>query len=120
MLELPSNETLHFLETAMWGLWYILLWIFTGKGLVSASSAPVAMFFHTDSVDKESMRIITPDTSVGNSPQVPNVEIMIIPLNSLERAVPGRSLFSIYPTILQPRAKGELTPVSQIQRPVEC
>jgi choline dehydrogenase-like flavoprotein len=104
MLELPIKETLHFLETAMWGLWYILVWIFTGKGLLSVSSAPAAIFFHTDSVNDKSMEITTPNKSHG---QVPNVEIMIIPLNSLERAVPGRSLFSIYPTIVQPQAKGE-------------
>ncbi|KAF2703704.1 GMC oxidoreductase [Pleomassaria siparia CBS 279.74] len=106
MLELPKKETLHFLETGMWGLWYILLWIFTGKGLVGLSSAPAAIFLHTDSVDETTMQVTTPNTS--HSHQVPNVEIMIIPLNSFERAVPGRSLFSIYPTILQPRAKGRL------------
>lgn len=104
MLELPRKETLHFLETAMWGLWYILLWIFSGSGLVSMSSAPAAIFLHTDAVDKDSMEIMNAE---DNSQKVPNVEIMIIPLNSLERAVPGRSLFSIYPTIVQPKARGE-------------
>jgi choline dehydrogenase-like flavoprotein len=106
MLELPRKETLHLLESAIWGLWYMLLWLLTGKGFVSFSSAPTAIFLHTDSVDEATMTVRTQNTS--RDYLVPNVEIMIIPLNSLERAVPGRSLFSIYPTILQPRAKGEL------------
>jgi choline dehydrogenase-like flavoprotein len=111
MLELPTKETLHFLESAMWGIWYILLWIFTGKGLMSFSSAPTAIFLHIDSIDEVTMQVTTPHIQdSSNKYQVPNIEIMIIPLNSLERAVPGRSLFSIYPTILQPRAMGKLQP----------
>ncbi|KAF2637148.1 FAD/NAD(P)-binding domain-containing protein [Massarina eburnea CBS 473.64] len=105
MLELPKKETLHFLETAMWGLWCILLWVFTGKGPVGCSTAPAAIFLHTDSVDEKTMKVTSNDL---HGHQVPNVEIMFIPVNSLERAVPGRTLFSIYSTILQPQAKGHL------------
>ncbi|KAF2120951.1 choline dehydrogenase [Lophiotrema nucula] len=109
MLELPRKETLHFLESVIWGLWYIILWIFTGKGLVSFSSAPTAIFLHTDSIDETTMQVTTPHTEdPSHNHEIPNIEIMIIPLNSLERAVPGRSLFSIYPTILQPKATGRL------------
>ena len=108
MLELPKKETLHFLESAIWGIWYILLWIFTGKGLVSLSSAPIAIFFHTNSIDEATMQVTAQRTQVPpDNHEVSNIEIMIIPLNSLERAVPGRSLFSIYPTVLQPQARGK-------------
>ena len=114
MLELPSKETLHYLETAMWGLWYILLWIFTGKGYVSLSAAPVAMFLHSDSIDEKTMQVKASSMEKSSqSHDIPNVEIMVIPLNSLERAVPGRSLFSLYPTVVQPKAKGKGSPLSQ-------
>jgi choline dehydrogenase-like flavoprotein len=107
MLELPVRETLHILESAFWGLWYMLLWIFTGKGMMSLSSAPVAMFLHTDSIDEKEMRVTTPHApDPSQNYEIPNIEIMIIPVNSLERAVPGRSLFSIFPSVLQPKAKG--------------
>ncbi|KAF2009351.1 GMC oxidoreductase [Aaosphaeria arxii CBS 175.79] len=109
MLEIPLQETLHFLESALWGLWHFLVWIFMGKGLMSLSSAPAAIFLHTDAINEETMQVTANHT--GNETaesKVPNIEVMIIPLNSLERAVPGRSLFSIYPTILQPRATGRL------------
>ncbi|KAH7113766.1 hypothetical protein B0J11DRAFT_445885 [Dendryphion nanum] len=108
MLELPKGETLHYLESVIWGLWYILLWIFTGKGLVGSTSATSAIFLHTDSIDEATMHVTVAQTNPSKDPEVPNIEIMIIPLNSLERPVPGRSLFSIYPTVLQPRAKGRL------------
>lgn len=67
------------------------------------SSAPRTIFLHTDSIDPGTMQI---SSDPENRDKVSNVETMIIPLNSLERAVPGRNLFSIYPTILQPKAKG--------------
>jgi choline dehydrogenase-like flavoprotein len=110
MLELPTKETLHFLESAIWGLWYIILWIFTGKGLVGFSSAPSAIFLHTDSINEATMQVTIPHTQdPSHNHEVPNIEIMIIPINSVERAVPGRSLFSFFPTILQPRAKGNVS-----------
>jgi choline dehydrogenase-like flavoprotein len=102
LLEIPSNETLQIMEVGLWGLWYLLLWIFTGKGMVGRSVTPSAVFLHTDSIDKETMQI----TRVDKQDVIPNIEIMMIPTNSLERAVPGRSLFSLYPTITQPVAKG--------------
>ncbi|KAF1950323.1 choline dehydrogenase [Byssothecium circinans] len=120
MLELPREETLHLLESALWGFWHILLWIFTRKGWASFSTAPTAIFLHTDSIDEATMQVKNPRTEdPTHDHDVPNIEIMIIPPNSLERAVPGRSLFSIYPTILQPRAKGrlEITSIDPLTNP---
>jgi choline dehydrogenase-like flavoprotein len=107
MLELPRTETIHFLESAFWGLWYIVVWIFTGKGMMSLSTAPAAIFLHTDSIDKDTMRVKTPHKpDPSQNHEVPDIEIMVIPVNTLERAVEGRSLFSLFSTILQPKAKG--------------
>ncbi|KAF2829894.1 choline dehydrogenase [Ophiobolus disseminans] len=109
MLQLPAKETLHVLQNAIWGLWYILVWIVTGKGLMGFSSAPTAIFLHTDSIDEKTMQVTALNKQdATRMHQVPNIEIMMIPLNTLERTVPERSLFSIYPTLLQPRAKGRL------------
>lgn len=109
MLELPKGETLHILETAIWGLRSILLWICTGTGLMSLSSAPTAIFLRTDSIDEATMQVATSNIrDPSHNYGVPDVKIMMIPLNSLERHVPGRSLFPFFPTILQSRAKGIL------------
>jgi choline dehydrogenase-like flavoprotein len=105
ILEIPSNETIHILEVGLWGLWYLLVWIFTGKGIVGTSVTPSAVFLHTDAINEETMQIERSDKEDDHK-VIPNIEIMTIPTNSLDIAVPGRSLFSLYPTITQPRAKG--------------
>jgi choline dehydrogenase-like flavoprotein len=108
MLELPRKETIHYLESAIWGLWHMLLWIFTGKGYMSFSSATSAIFLRTDSIDETTMQVTTPHTQdPTHNHDVPNIEIMIIPLNAVARSAPGRALMSLYATILQPRAKGK-------------
>jgi choline dehydrogenase-like flavoprotein len=112
ILEIPSNETIHILEVGLWGLWYILVWLFTGKGIVGTSVTPSAMFLHSDAIDKETMQVERPDKQDDHK-VIPNIEIMMIPTNSLDIAVPGRSLFSLYPTITQPRAKGMVLSLSK-------
>ncbi|KUI73223.1 Glucose dehydrogenase [FAD, quinone] [Cytospora mali] len=39
---------------------------------------------------------------------IPDTEIMILPINGLERHVPGHSPFSLYPTLIQPYATGRI------------
>jgi choline dehydrogenase-like flavoprotein len=105
MLELPPNETVSILESALWGLWYILLWTFTGRGRIGLGSAPGAIFLHTDAIDEKFMTVKA--QGVGEKEKVPNVEIMFIPSNSFPRVMPGRSMFTLYPTVIQPKAKGQ-------------
>jgi choline dehydrogenase-like flavoprotein len=104
MLEMPASETIAILESALWGLWYILLWIFTGRGRIGLGSAPGAIFLHTDAIDEKSMTVKAEETE--EKKKVPNVEIMFIPSNSFQRVMPGRSMFTLYPTVIQPKAKG--------------
>lgn len=107
MLELPRNDTFGILQS-LWALWYILLWIFTGKGYVSFSATPTAIFLHTDSINDETMQVWTPHKKkISKDHDVPNIEIMLMPVNSFQRPLPNRSLFSFYSTVLQPRAKGK-------------
>lgn len=109
MLEIPRKETIHFLETALWGLWHMILWLFARTGMISRTTAPTALFLRTDSIDAETMQIKAPE--MGKSSQyyvLPNIEIMMIPINTLERPVPGRSLFSLFPTLLRPSSPGRL------------
>lgn len=81
---------------------------------MGASSVVNAIFLQTEAIDEKTMEIKTKDENDTNDldasdcHNVPDVEIMIIPLNTLERDVPGRSLLSLYPTILQPRGLGRV------------
>ncbi|KAI1120823.1 putative GMC oxidoreductase [Nemania abortiva] len=110
MLELPKKETLRLLES-LWGLWHILLYLFFRTGLMSTSSTTSAIFLQTKSIDKDTMEIRNTGARVPkdeNRTEVPDIEIMVIPLNTLERDVPGRSMFSLYPTVVQPRSLGHI------------
>ncbi|KAI1321942.1 hypothetical protein F5Y16DRAFT_413562 [Xylariaceae sp. FL0255] len=109
MMEFPSSETLTFLES-VWGLWHIILWFLFGKGLFAIGSTPPSIFIRTTAIDSKTMSI---DNNAGNmnpldSRNIPDVEIMIQPVNSLERHVPGRSLMSFYPTLVQPFSIGSV------------
>lgn len=118
MMEVPKKESLHVLESLL-GLWHILLWLFFGKGLMSGTSTSSAFYVRTGAIDAETMKLKTrerdgPDnfdnTVVGN---IPDIEIMVMPVNGLERHVPGRSLLTLYPTLIQPRATGRVELVSR-------
>lgn len=125
MLEAPKKETLRFLQS-LWGLWHILLWLVLRRGFMRTSSVVNAIFLQTEAIDVETMGIRTQkdkttkdagpsrtlpvpnESSDEATHDVPDVEIMIIPLNTLERDVPGHSLLSLYPTVVQPRGLGRV------------
>ncbi|KAI2617082.1 hypothetical protein GGR54DRAFT_210961 [Hypoxylon sp. NC1633] len=112
MLEVPKTETIRLLES-IWGLWHFLLWLVVGKGLMSTTSVLSAIFLQTESIDEKTMQIKAggAEPGVKGAPKrkgIPDVEVMIIPLNSLERDVPNRSLFSLYPTLVQPHSFGRV------------
>jgi choline dehydrogenase-like flavoprotein len=113
MLEVPKKETLRILES-LWGLWQIIIWIFFRRGLISISSTTSAIFLQTKSIDERTMKVKTSNVDAANDVNessrydVPDIEITIIPLATLERDVPGHSLFSLYPSIVQPRGSGRI------------
>lgn len=117
MLELPKKETFHLLES-IWGLWHMLLWLFVGKGLFARTAMASAAYLRTGAIDPETMSIKTgqedgTDNMDASQPaNRPDVEIMVMPINGLERHVPGHALFNLHPTIIQPYATGSITLVS--------
>ena len=115
MLELPRRETLHALQS-VWVLWWILQWLLFGTGLIGCTTTVRALFARTAAVDGETMAVGAregggdggADTLDASRPRnVPDVEIMVIPINSLER-LPGRSLISLFTTLVQPRGSGRV------------
>ncbi|KAI0391446.1 putative GMC oxidoreductase [Xylariaceae sp. FL0594] len=109
MLEVPKEETVHYLES-IWGLWHILLWLLFGKGLVALSSMTTALYVHTKAIDKDTMEVKTSASSLHSSlsANVPDIKLMIMPNSAVERAVDGHSLISLYPTLVQPRGSGRI------------
>ncbi|KAI2615844.1 putative GMC oxidoreductase [Hypoxylon sp. NC1633] len=113
MLEVPAKETFHLLET-IWGIWHILLWLFFGKGLLSLSSMATTLYVRTGAIDRSTMTIKTHDEEGRNnlnaslSCNVPDIEVMFMPNSSVERAVKGHTLMSLYPTLVQPHGSGKV------------
>lgn len=49
----------------------------------------------------------------SKSSNIPDTEIMVMPVNGLERAVPGYSLLTFFPTLVQPKSVGSVEIVSK-------
>lgn len=117
MLELPKKETFHILES-LWVLWHFLLWAFIGKGLFAQTAMTSAAYIRTGALDTKTMSIRTREVDgtdnldASQPANRPDVELMIMPINGLERAVSGHSLFNFYPTLIQPHGTGSITLVS--------
>jgi len=73
-------------------------------------ATPRLIFLRTSTLDSNTMDL---DTSVENldsslARNIPDAEIMIQPVSSFERHVPGHSLITLYPTIVQPVSRGRI------------
>ncbi|KAJ8128537.1 hypothetical protein O1611_g5096 [Lasiodiplodia mahajangana] len=114
MLEVPQKETFHLLQS-IWGLWHILLWLIFGKGFIALSSMSTTIYVRTDAINKDTMEVKNYDSEEGRnnldasmSCNVPDIELMIMPNSSVERAVEGHTLMSLYPTLVQPHGSGRV------------
>lgn len=109
MIELPQSETLSLLES-IYAIWHLLLFILFGKGLMGASSTPKTVFVHTAALDEETMLINKPEqfADASKPTSVPDTEIMVHPVSSLGRPVPGHSLLTFYTTLVQPKSVGRV------------
>ncbi|KAK3313136.1 GMC oxidoreductase-domain-containing protein [Apodospora peruviana] len=97
MLEVPKSETITLLES-IHGLWNILLWLFSGTGLMATLSVS---WSSSDLLD-------------ASSPSnIPDAEIMIPPVSSFERHVPGYSVITLFPTLVQPLSRGKIEVLSK-------
>lgn len=114
-LELPKKETMHMLQSAIYGLWHILLWLFFGTGLMASNCIPNTMFVRSRAIDDKTMSIQEhdPESDANNmdisQPQnIPDIEIMFFAVNGLKRLVPDRSVFTLYPCLVQPHSQGRV------------
>lgn len=114
-LELPKKETMHMLQSAIYGLWHILLWLFLRTGLMGSNCIPNTIFVRIGAIDDKTMFIQEhdPESDANNmdisQPQnIPDIEIMFFAVNGLKRLVPDRSVFTLYPCLVQPHSQGQV------------
>lgn len=120
MLELPKRETMHMLETAIYGLWYILLWLLFRIGIMSSNCIPSTIFVRSGAIDDKTMAIQEQDLKSDGTGQsdnnmdilqprnVPDIEIMMFAIHGFKKHLPGRTLFTFYPCLVQPHSKGRV------------
>ncbi|KAF3762951.1 alcohol oxidase [Cryphonectria parasitica EP155] len=120
MLELPKRETLHILESTIFVLWNLLLWLIFSTGLVSSGSNYSTIFVRSGAIDDKTMAIQEripghDDSSQGadnmdiSQPRnVPDIEVMLFAVNGFKRPLPGRTLFSLYACVVQPHSTGRV------------
>jgi choline dehydrogenase-like flavoprotein len=111
MSALPRNHTLHIVETVAI-LWHFLLYLFLGRGILASGGQPGGAFVHSSCLDPQSMTVNRPSKEDGNANQVPDIEILIIPLSTLmEHGVPGVPCLTWNAALVQPASTGtvELT-----------
>lgn len=113
MQELPRKDTLHQIET-LWGiLWHLFLYIVFGIGLLADSTTPASIFARTSAIDSQTMTVQTAahggSTMGASKPRnVPDIEVMFIPLRAIREMSPNMSLSSIFATLVQPSSRGSI------------
>lgn len=77
---------------------------------MGSSSTPKTTFVCTAALDKETMMVKDEPEfmDASKSSNVPDMEIMVQPVNSLERPLPGYSLLTFYTTLVQPKSVGKI------------
>jgi len=114
MVEVEQKDTIHRIENLFNFLWAFLLWLFLGTGMLADSSTPASVFYRTGSLDEKTMTVQKRDdqgrdTMDASQPRnVPNIEVMLIPINCHRVALPGIYLFSFYTTLVQPFSRGRI------------
>lgn len=111
-MEVPQKDTLHIIESALVFIWNLLLYLFLGTGLFTEASTPRSIFVRSNAIDDRTLSVKarddngvdTMDASTPNN--IPDIEVMVIPITGLIEMVPGKSLFTWYTTLVQPFSRG--------------
>lgn len=114
MMEVPVKDTLHQIESLLGILWQMLLYLLFGTGLLATSSTTTTAFIRTTALDDETMTVRAADSSGASTMDardprnIPDAEIMVMPINCLSVVVPGISLSTLYATLTQPFSRGRV------------
>jgi choline dehydrogenase-like flavoprotein len=125
MLDLPKKETAHIMQDILWGIWYFLLWLFFGAGLLGSGTTPYSIFVRTGAINEKTMQVETEDgdgndnMDASKSQNIPDVEIMVTGMNTFLKVIPKTTSLSLYTAHTQPRSRGrvELASVDPLAHP---
>ncbi|KAI6450597.1 hypothetical protein MCOR22_001751 [Pyricularia oryzae] len=109
--KVAMTESLRQAEHWFWALWGIVMYFFFNRGIFSTSSTNYAAFLRTTTVDRETMTVKTsPENMDAMDPaNIPDLELMINAINSLENPMPGYPpMLAMHTALLQPHSQGSL------------
>ncbi|KAI0470039.1 hypothetical protein GGR56DRAFT_660827 [Xylariaceae sp. FL0804] len=112
MIELPKSETVSVLLSFK-ALWYILVWLFTGKGILGSNATPQTALVNTKHLDSNTLDVAPGEENenlvAARPANIPDIEIMVQGTNSFESHFkPDISLFSFLTSVLQPLSNGSI------------
>lgn len=112
--EVPHKDTLHIIESGISFIWHLLLYLFLGAGLLAESTTSRSIFARSSAIDDQTLYVKSrdedgQDTMDASVPRnIPDIEVMVIPITGLVRTIPGVSLFTLYATVVQPYSRGSV------------
>ncbi|KAK3986493.1 hypothetical protein QBC44DRAFT_297141 [Cladorrhinum sp. PSN332] len=110
MSETPQEHTLHALQRPLYFLWHFLLYIFWGVGLLASNTTCRSIFVQSRDINDSTLSVDTngKNQSPLDPENVPDIEIMINPINCLPLTIPGKCLTTWHTTLAQPFSRGRL------------
>ncbi|KAI0100098.1 hypothetical protein GGR51DRAFT_533810 [Nemania sp. FL0031] len=114
-LQLPLDQTLHFMENSLvQGAWQLLRFFYNATGYLTTSPVQAAIFFNTEKLDADQKK----STDIGHQGEngdtfrdvdnIPNAEVMVTPANTVAESYHGQPIASLYTCLVQPRSEGRV------------
>lgn len=112
-MTMPWKDTLHVVMGALGFLWQVVLYLLFRRGMLASSSTPNTIFMRTTSLD-EAMTVQARDKAGSDNldaslpGNVPDTELMVIPLAPPGIPVRSGSFFTWYIALVQPQSRGRV------------
>lgn len=112
VLEVTSSETVFVIQKILAGLWNLLLYMVTGKGILGSGLTPRSIFVRTTVMDDKCVvqKVDNGKDSMDSKDpcNVPDVEVMFIACPVIDCLLPEYSLISLLTALVQPVSRGSL------------
>ncbi len=118
MLEVPITESIHLMYKTWMAIWQFVLYLVLGTGVLLGGISARSIFVRTTALDDKTLQVQARDEQGADNMDplqprnVPDVEIMMVPVSTMERAIKDKGLISLIVCLVQPESVGRLELVS--------
>ncbi|CAG9998326.1 unnamed protein product [Clonostachys byssicola] len=110
-LELPFDQTYHFMErNILQGIYQFVRFCVWGTGFLRSPATQAAINFKSSCVDAKSSEIVLGADELDGTKlaNLPDVEVMIVPANTVPGSNVGKSLATLFTCLLRPKSEGKI------------